>query len=166
MEHLTELVCQAKTGDAHAFALLYQEIYLDLYRFALYTLRHPQDAEDAVGEAVADAFSQIRSLKEAAAFRAWMFRILTAKCHRKLKEYGKKTVELEESLPQEDRDWSEDLDVRRAFFALPQEERLILSLHLFAGYSSRETGRLLGLPAGTVRSRQSRALRRMEQLLS
>ncbi|HIR12598.1 MAG TPA: RNA polymerase sigma factor [Candidatus Choladousia intestinavium] len=166
MEHLTELVGQAKNGSAHAFALLYKEIYQDLYRFAFYTLRHPQDAEDAVSEAVTDAFSQIRSLKEAAAFKAWMFRILTAKCRRKLKQYVDKTEELEETIPGKSRDWNEDLDVRQAFFSLSQEERLILSLNLFAGYTSQEIGGLLKLPSGTVRSKQSRALRKMEQQLS
>lgn len=166
MEYLTELVRQAKTGSAHAFALLYKEIYQDLYRFALYTLGHPQDAEDAVSEAVTDAFSQIRSLKEAAAFKSWMFRILTAKCRRKLKLYVNKTAQLEDIIPMEERDWNEDLDVRKAFFSLSEEERLILSMNLFAGYTSQEIGNLLKLPPGTVRSKQSRALRKMAQQLS
>lgn len=42
-------------GSASAFASLYQEYYLDLYRFALYTLKNRQDAEDVVGDTVADA---------------------------------------------------------------------------------------------------------------
>ena len=44
----TELIRLAKKGDAHAFAQLYESVYLDLYRFAVYTLHHKQDAEDAV----------------------------------------------------------------------------------------------------------------------
>ena len=35
----------AKQGDADAFGRLYQTIYQDLYRFALYTLKNPADAE-------------------------------------------------------------------------------------------------------------------------
>lgn len=34
----TQLIKQAKTGDVHAFARLYETIYQDLYHFALYTL--------------------------------------------------------------------------------------------------------------------------------
>ena len=45
---------KAKSGDVDAFAALYSEIYLDLYRFALYSLRSPADAEDAVSETVID----------------------------------------------------------------------------------------------------------------
>ena len=40
MEHYLELVRQAKQGDADAFACLYQEVYEDLYRFAIYTLKN------------------------------------------------------------------------------------------------------------------------------
>lgn len=48
MNQTTELVRRAASGDAHAFATLYSFIYKDLYRFSLYTLQNPQDAEDAV----------------------------------------------------------------------------------------------------------------------
>ena len=41
-----QLIKQAKTGDVHAFARLYETIYQDLYHFALYTLKNPADAEE------------------------------------------------------------------------------------------------------------------------
>lgn len=165
MNEMKDLVHQARRGNAHAFALLYQTVYQDLYRFALYTLRHPQDAEDAVSEAVTDAFAQIASLRDASAFRSWMFRILTAKCSQRIRHYMNRETELDESIPVSDADTEEHLDTRRAFAALPAEDRLILSLNLFAGYSSKEIGVLLHLNANTVRSRQSRALKKMEALL-
>lgn len=55
------LAARARAGDAEAFAELYRQVYQDLYRFALYTLKNPQDAEDAVGDAVADAFASIKT---------------------------------------------------------------------------------------------------------
>ena len=73
-------VKKAKRGDAAAFARLYEQIYPDLYRFALYTLKHTSDAEDAVSETVTDAFASIRKLKKAESFKGWMFRILYNKC--------------------------------------------------------------------------------------
>ena len=38
-------------------------------------------------------------------------------------------------------------------------------MNLFAGYSSREIGQLLDMNDSTVRSRQSRALKKMQELL-
>ena len=165
MEYNEDLVRQAKAGNAHAFARLYEMIYQDLYRFALYTLKNVHDAEDTVSDTVVDAFRQIQSLQHPEAFRAWMFRILTNKCKMKLKSYIDKTAELPEELAVSTPDLSEQADVRNAFFALDPEDRLILSMNLFAGYSSREIGELMKLNDNTVRSRQSRALKKMQEQL-
>lgn len=166
MNQLTKFVQLAKAGDAHAFSKLYETVYLDLYRFALYTLQHPQDAEDAVSETVVDAFSQISSLREPDAFRAWIFRILSAKCSRRIRQYVNAAEELDESIPAAGHDLAESIDVKLAFSRLSREERLILSMNLFAGYSSQEIGAILNLNPNTVRSRQSRALKKMQAQLS
>ena len=166
MELQKELVWRARQGDAKAFAELYRGIYQDLYRFALYTLKHSQDAEDAVGDAVMDAWKGIRKLKNEEAFRSWIFRILACKCRRKLKSYRNREIELTEDLESQDREIGEDLDVREAFFRLSGEERMILALNLFAGYSSREIGTFLEEKDSTVRSKQRRALRKMRTWLS
>ena len=149
-----DLVNRAKFGDAHAFARLYEMIYQDLYRFALYTLKNTHDAEDAVSDTVMDAFRQIRSLRDPQAFRSWIFQILTRKCKQKLKSYLTKTMELPEDLAMNPPDTEEAMDVRNAFFTLDSEDRMILSLSIFAGYSSREIGELLDMNDNTVRSRQ------------
>ncbi len=166
MEQKRELVEKARSGDAGAFACLYRECYQDMYRFALYTLKNTHDAEDAVSDAVADAWQEIGSLRNAEAFRGWIFRILTRKCKRKLRQYVQKTAELPEDLTAEPRDIGRDLDVRRAFAGLSDEERLILALNIFGGYTSREIGRELRMSSNTVRSKQSRALRKMEDELT
>lgn len=166
MNQLAELVHLAQAGDVHAFSKLYETVYRDLYRFAVYTLQHPQDAEDAVSETVTDAFAQIASLREPEAFRSWIFRILSAKCNRHIRQYVNPAEPLDESVPAADHDLSESIDVRMAFAQLSREERLILSMNLFAGYSSQEIGSVLGMNPNTVRSRQSRALKKMQARLS
>ena len=45
------------------FAAYYEKVYRELYYFALHTLKNPQDAEDAVSEAVADAFATVEKLR-------------------------------------------------------------------------------------------------------
>lgn len=166
MEKHCTLVTRAKSGDINAFAQLYEFIYKDLYRFALYTLKNSHDAEDMVSETVTDAFRQISSLQNVESFKAWIFRILTNKCKMKLKSYLTKTAPLPEDLFYSMPDLSEQADVRNAFFSLESEDRLLLSLNLFAGYSSREIGELLGMNDNTVRSRQSRALKKMQEQLT
>ena len=97
MEESRELERQAKKGKKEAFAKLYETVYEDMYRFALYVLKDREDAEDAVAETVADAFESIGKLRKEEAFRAWIFQILSNKCKRKLKEYITKTYSYEEN---------------------------------------------------------------------
>lgn len=163
-----ELVLAAKQGSAAAFAELYEAIYCDLYRFAYYVLKDDQDAQDAVSEAVIDAFSGIARLKKAEAFRSWMFKILSIKCKRKLKTYviRNRQVDIEETvLPIED-NISDSIALKRAFEALNAEERLIVSLTVFGGYNSAEVAEILQLNRNTVRSKHSRALAKMRGLLT
>lgn len=160
-------VKKAKRGDAAAFAGLYQQVYADLYRFALYTLKNKTDAEDAVSETVVDAFASIGKLRQPEAFKGWIFRILYNKCKDKLREYTKKDVELPEDyreVPAEEM-VEDDAVMRALFFELREEERLIISMHLFAGYSSKEIAKILGLNENTVRSKESRALKKLAREL-
>ena len=154
MEQELQLVCRAQSGDTGAFAQLYEGVYQDLYRFALYVLKHPQDAQDVVSDTVMDAFAQIGELRKSEAFRAWIFRILSNKCKRKLKEYATRPEELTPEL-------LEHPAVRSLFFELPSEERMIIAMHLFCGYSSKEIGKLLDLNENTVRSKESRGIKKM-----
>lgn len=165
MEQKQELIQRAKTGDVQAFSSLYESIYQDLYRFALYILKNTHDAEDVVSDTVADAWQGIRNLRRTESFKAWIFRILTNKCRRRMRQYANRTMELPEDLTAEPRDVGRDIDVRRAFAALSDEERMILAMNIFGGYSSREIGRTLHMSDNTVRSKQSRALKKMEACL-
>ncbi len=163
MENYLKKVRSAKRGDVNAFAELYSEIYESMYRFALYTLRNTSDAEDAVSDAVTDAFASIKKLRAEEAFQSWMFRILSNKCKDKLREYARKNEALQDDLPQEEPETGteERLLIRNTFFDLPDEERLIISMHQFAGYTSREIAEILHMNENTVRSKESRGLKKM-----
>lgn len=163
MENYLQLVKKAKQGDAEAFAALYEDIYENMYRFALYTLKNTQDAEDVVSEAVMSAFASIRKLRTEEAFKSWIFRILSNKCNEKLREYVRKTAPLEEDWfeNQGTGDVEEAAIVRKLFFELADEERLIIGMHLFCGYKSREIAEILHMNENTVRSKESRGLKKM-----
>ena len=96
MDSYLELVRRARRQDASAFARLYEEIYKDLYKFALYTLKNPHDAEDVVSAAVMEAFENIGKLRKEDAFSAWMYRIVANMCKQKMREYYQRGEELTE----------------------------------------------------------------------
>ena len=165
-----ELVRAAKAGDAGAFTELYQEVYRDLYHFAYYMLKHAEDAKDAVSDTVVDAWASIGTLKKEESFKSWIFAILSNKCKAKLREYAKRPGELTEILvdtlqAEEGVTTPEHLQLREEFLKLPETDRLIIGLHLFAGYKTKELAEALHMNANTVRSRESRALGHLSEVL-
>lgn len=165
MEINLDLVRRAKKHDAEAFAKLYQEIWKDLYRFALYTLGNPLDAEDAVSESVMAAFEQIHKLRKEEAFKSWIFQILANRCKRKKKEYVDKCVPLEEDYFEPRPELEEIYDVHKAMGSLKKEERMVVALTVFGGYNSREVASILKMNDNTVRTRKSQAFAKLRDLL-
>lgn len=169
----SELIRRAKKGDVKAFSQLYARIYKELYKFALYTTRHTQDAEDAVSEAVVSAYENIAQLRKEEAFRTWMFTILN-NCCRKILQRRRGDLTAETDGPEikamtEQRDIQADCaqhhDVRTAFASLEEEERMIIAFSVFGGYRSEEIGAIMDKNAATVRSKKSRALAKMRRML-
>jgi RNA polymerase sigma-70 factor (ECF subfamily) len=139
-----------------------------MYRFAYYMLRQPEDAKDAVSDTFLAAWESIRSLKKEESFRSWLFAILSNKCRAKLREYAahqEADIEEFENLPSQEQTDPEHLQLRELFLALPEPDRQIIGLHLFAGYTTREIANVLHMNENTVRSREHRALRRLGQEL-
>ena len=166
-----ELIRRARRGDIKAFSTLYAGIYKDLYRFALCTTRHVQDAEDAVSETVAAAYENIGKLRKEDSFRSWMFTILNNRCKRMLRTGRKETLQQDDGFPSGSRqeghepDYAQWHDVRRAFGELDEEERMIVAFSVFGGYRSEEIGQMLDKNAATVRSKKCRALEKMRSAL-
>ena len=158
------LVKRAKKGSTEAFAELYEQIYIDLYRFALYTMGHKQDAEDAVSETVIAAYENLPQLRNEKAFHAWIFKILVNICNKKLRQKVERPIE-ERPEESEHPDDAQAYDVKNAFQELSEEEREIVGLTVFGGYTSLELGQMLGINSNTVRSKRSRALDKLSKKL-
>jgi len=160
--------------DAKTFAQMYEQIYTDLYRFALCLMKDSHEAEDVVSEAVISAYENIHRLRKKEAFKSWIFTILSNICKKRLKKASRENTYLEnmnsekeiyEKTRMEESDYGLALDVRNAFFILSEEEQLIVGLSVFGGYNSSEIADMLKLNANTVRSKRSRALSKMECIL-
>ena len=165
---IMHLTMQAKAGDADAFGMLYESHARDMYRYALYALGNESLAQDAVQDAALAALRAIHSLRDPESFRPWIFRILANRCKRLLrsKYAAQGTVSLEEQfqdIAADDGPLERALELRQAMAALPGTDREIVMLSVIEGYDSGEIGRTLGLPAGTVRSKLSRALAKLRK---
>ena len=170
---INELVTLAKSGNADAFGELYELYYKEMYCYACYVTGSESLAQDAVSDAVLSAFQQIKSLKNAKAFKGWLFKILCAACKRYYTENEKKKslVYLDDEEARFDEPASFEsvelsVELRRALEDLTPEEREIVLLSVLGNYKSHEIADILDCPPSTVRSKLKRSLKKLRDSLS
>lgn len=168
--HCQILIRQAQEGNVDAFGELYAMHYRDMYTYALFVLRQDANAQDAVQEAALSALQQIGSLRNAAAFSNWLFRILANVCRRQLRARAEHPALSWDCLPTESlpvvADCALSVEMQHAIAALQPEEREILLLGVLGGYKSHEIASVLQCPAGTVRSKRKRTLEKLRVILT
>ncbi|MBE5928974.1 MAG: RNA polymerase sigma factor [Lachnospiraceae bacterium] len=165
-DELSYLVKLSKEGDKEAFSMLYEYIYMDLYRYALSVLKNPYFAEDAVSETVLSAYNSISNLRKNDAFKSWIFVILTNKC----KKIASTTMNSYSGLFQDDgynsmKDACDRMIVRDAFSELDMDSRIVVGLSVFAGFTSAEIAVATGKKPSSVRSIKRRALSSLRENL-
>ena len=127
-----------------------------LYRVAYLYLGNESAAVDAVDEAVYRGYLKRRSLRREAYFSTWLTRILINVCLDELRRRQRETPV--ETLPERAETPYDALPLQEALDRLPEDLRSVIALRYFGGFTLAETARALGLPEGTVSSRQRRAL--------
>ena len=131
-----------------------------LFRAALAVLGDPHEAEDAVQDAFVRYLEKApRSLENPS---AWLMRVLVNGCKSRLRLTWRRVGPLPEALPTPGPEEREELE---ELFSLPPEDRAVIHLHYFEGYSTDEIAVLLGCRPGTVRSRLSRARDKLRKLM-
>ena len=94
-----ELVERARTGDHDAFSLLVRASGNRLYGIAKLILRDPDRAQDAVQEAFALAWRDVRALRDPGAWDAWLYRLTVNACYRSAKTKASATSSRSGSTP-------------------------------------------------------------------
>jgi len=158
---LTELlVINCQGGDTKALNLLAKKWHPKLLRQAYHLTRDKEAALDVVQESWQGIIKGIKKLKDPAVFPAWAYRIVRYKSSdwiRKLQR-NRKLNEVEKNEIKEDEPESDDTEDKlnilgRALKKLPNEQRVILDLFYLEKQSVKAISVILGLPAGTVKSR-------------
>ena len=139
-----------------AYAVRADVLKEKLYGMAWLYLGSQSLAVDAVDEAVYRGLRSCGKLREERYFDTWLTRILINVCHAELRR-NKREVAVAE-LPETAQEEFDALPLRDAVERLPRELRAVVVLRYFSGYTLAETAEALGLPPGTVSTRQRKAL--------
>ena len=127
-----------------------------LYGIALLTLGSESAAVDAVDEAVYKGYRSHRKLRQPQYFETWLIRILINVCRDELRRRKRELAV--EAIPETAAEAYDALPLKEAIRRLPPPLRDVIILRYFTGLTLEETAETLGLPRGTVSTRQRKAL--------
>src|SRR5262252_7370413 len=169
-----ELLRRHTAGDAEAFGLLFQRHKDRLWAVALRTTCDPEDAADALQEAMISAFRRAKDFRGDSAVTTWLHRIVVNAALDRLRRRPTRSVswpsdpdELEAFFVPGTADAIETrLDVDAALRMLPPQQRAALVLVDMLGYPVAEVATILGVSQGTVKSRCARGRARLLPYLS
>ena len=161
------------SGDNDAFGILFARHRERLWAVALRTLGDPDDAGDALQEAMISAFRRAGSFRGDSAVTTWLHRIVVNACLDLLRRRAARpatsglaagamdALALTSRGPAPVADNDTALDVTAALRTLPPDQRAALVLVDMLGYPVAEAAEVLGISEGTVKSRCSRGRARL-----
>ena len=164
-ERLLVLRCQA--GDEGALAELIERYQPRLMLYMRQMLGDRHAAEDAVQEVWLSVYRAVAKLKDAGAFRGWVYRIARDHAYSMLRRKGRIECPVEEAdsalaPPDPEFDDEDRRLVQASVNRLPHEQREVLLLRFIEQMSYEQIAAAIGCQLGTVRSRlfyAKRALR-------
>jgi RNA polymerase sigma-70 factor (ECF subfamily) len=179
------LLNKLQAGEPLAFAQFVEENQSRVYNLALRMLNDPQEAEDVLQETFLNAYKALPEFQGRSSLSTWLYRIASNASLMRLRKKRPDTVSVNEpltldsgdSVPRQLVDWSnlpEDellsgearhiMDV--AVSELPEPLRIVFVLRDLEGLSTAETGEILGLSEGAVKTRLHRARLKLREALS
>lgn len=165
MEIIQE-VKKAKQGDKSSFAKLISHFEKDMYIVAKSILQDDNDCADAVSETVLKAYESISQLKHPKYFKTWLMKILVNNCYQ-IKRLQKRVITVDDfpdiPVPQEEYN---NTELYQVLNKLEDDLKVIVVMYYLQDMPVKEISKILDIPAGTVKSRLSRARKRMREILS
>jgi RNA polymerase sigma-70 factor (ECF subfamily) len=162
-------------GNPDAFSVLVRRHNDMMMAIALRTLGDPEEAADALQEALLSAYRAAGRFRGDASVITWLHRIVVNACLDRLRRRSIRPVvpmgddaTLDSVAPQNADSTSAyemSLDVSEALQRIPYEQRAALILVDMMGYSIDDAAQVLEVPPGTIKSRCARGRARLAPLL-
>lgn len=158
------LIRRAIEGDHRAFAALVEPLRAPVWRFLCRFLADQALAEDVTQETFLRVYTRLRSFGGRAKFSTWVFQIARNAAVDADRARRRRHSLVERVAPVSSGwvaggEWK--IELNEALSSLPVRLRETFVLVEVVGLDYRETGAVLGIPAGTVKSRMFHARRQL-----
>jgi len=170
-----ELFQRARAGDREAFREIVVTHQTAALRLATIVCGDSVEANDIVQEAFVRAYRALPAVRSGESLRPWLMRIVANQAKNSVRGRSRRDARiarqaaLRPATPDAvDTSALSDLDARRLLTVvgrLPENDRAVIAHRFFADMNEAETAAALGIATGTVKSRTSRALKRLRSEL-
>jgi len=147
--------------DQAGFMALVEPVLPAAYRLAVALLHSETEAEDAVQEAVLNAWRHRTRFRRDAAMRPWLLAIVANQCRSVRRGRWWSVVRWPGSPDPTEEEADDGAALRRAIRSLPHDQRLAVVLRFYLDLSFDEVGEAMRISAKAAKSRTYRALRRL-----
>lgn len=167
-----ELQAAAQRGDDEAFGKLVRPFIDPAYRLALRMLNDAAEAEDAVQDALYNAWRALPRFRGEAKFSTWLYRIVWRQCADRSRRV--KPLALDEDMVQIDQrhdpagrfETAETRsEIEQALRRLSMPYRTVLTLFYIEDLPIKEIAEIVGLRVGTVKTHLHRARKELRKQL-
>jgi RNA polymerase sigma-70 factor (ECF subfamily) len=164
------LVLRCREGDPAALDELLRRWQEPLWQYAVRLTGTEDAAWDVLQEAWVAIARDLPRLEKEAAFAVWAYRIVGNKARQWLRQHIRRR-ERENRYAEETQEEFADgstpatAAVREALHQMPSADQMLLTLRFEEGFSMNELAQVLGVPAGTVKSRLHLAKERLRRLV-
>ena len=165
------LLARLRRKDPEALKVIVARYCSALTRLAWLYLGDAHAAEDAVQEAFMAAWGAARRTGDATPLRPWLTGILVNRCRKQIRTAKRRRRRERRAAEAHDASAAAGLGeqgldrLQDAMSALSRDHREVVILRYYEGLSVNEAGQVLGVPAGTVKSRCHAAITRLRRLM-
>ena len=151
----------AQAFDQDVFIALVEPVLPAAYRLAVAMLRSEIEAEDAVQEAVLNAWRHRDRFRAGADMKPWLLAIVANECRRTRRSRWWSVIRWPVVSEASDRGSASHEGLSRALQQLPHGERLVLALRYYLDLPFEDVARVLKTTPKAAKSRTYRALQRL-----
>lgn len=168
---------EIRKGNSAVFKRLILKWQGAIHRFAYRFFYDETEADEITQKTFINVYRNLHQLEDPAKFSPWIYRIANNLCLDELKRQGRKmhvsVSEDDESHQLATETPAQILEekelgewIQKALMQIPEEQRTVIILKEYEGFTFYEISEITGEPESTIKSRMYYGLKKMREILS
>lgn len=158
-------VTEVREINAEAFTYYVNAFSGTVFRTAVCFMKNKADADDIMQEVFLKLYTSGVCFESDAHAKAWLIKVTANMCKNMLKTPWKRLIQPIETAEKLSVPEKSDISLPEIMMKLKSRNRIVLYMHYFEGYTTREIAEILGIKENAVTSQLYRGRKQLKDLL-